>query len=158
MGKHCNIILLDEQNVIIDSLRHINNENGSRSIVPHVKYVYPTTSKYNFLDCLTFEDFYKKLSSKEISDVFNGISKSFITSSIKYLDINTIDYDNLKKLYEYIKNIINSTDNNSLDFTTIDSEKKDYALIKNNSKNDDPFHLNFFLDDFYYEKESRRRI
>ena len=28
MGKHCNIILLDDQNIIIDSLRHINNENS----------------------------------------------------------------------------------------------------------------------------------
>ncbi len=155
MGKHCNIILLDEQNIIIDSLRHINNEDTLRSIVPHVKYVYPTTSKYNFLDCLTFEDFYKKLSSKEISDVFNGISKSFVTASLERLNITNLNYDNVKKLYEYIKNIINLTDNNSLDFIIIDSGKKDYVLTEKQLENDSPFHLNFFLDDFYYEKETR---
>ena len=38
MGKHCNIILLDDQNIIIDSLRHINTrEENSRTIVPHTK-------------------------------------------------------------------------------------------------------------------------
>ena len=83
MGKHCNIILVDEQNIIIDSLRHINSEDSFRQIIPHAKYVYPKNNKYNFLDCLTFEDFYNKLSSKEISDVFNGISKSFIENIIQ---------------------------------------------------------------------------
>lgn len=51
MGKHCNIILVDENNIIIDSLRHINSENNNtRTIVPHSKYIYPVTDKYNFLD------------------------------------------------------------------------------------------------------------
>lgn len=53
MGKHCNIILLDEENIIIDSLRHIlhtESSTSSRNIVPHVKYEYPTTNKYNFLE------------------------------------------------------------------------------------------------------------
>ena len=47
MGKHCNVILLEESNIIIDSLRHINNENANRIIVPHVKYTYPKTNKIN---------------------------------------------------------------------------------------------------------------
>ena len=41
MGRHCNVILLDENNIIIDSLRHINNEKANRIIVPHIKYTYP---------------------------------------------------------------------------------------------------------------------
>ena len=158
MGKHCNIILLDDQNIIIDSLRHINNDNTLRSIIPHNKYIFPTTSKYNFLDCLTFEDFYNKLSSKEISDVFNGISKSFITESMKYLNIDNLNYDNLKKLYYYIKNIINRIDGDLLSFSIVETKKKDYVLKEAISQNDNPFYLNFFLDDFYYDKETRRRI
>lgn len=153
MGKHCNIILLDEQNFIIDSLRHINNEDSTRIIVPHVKYIYPNTNKYNFLDCLCFEDFYEKVSSgTPISDVFNGISKSFIDASLQHLGINELTKDTLEKLYNYLKEIINRTDSDLLQFQIIDSKKRDYFLVK--SENTSPFHLNFFLDDFYYQKES----
>lgn len=82
MGKHCNIILLDDQNIIIDSLRHINSEASTRTIVPHVKYSYPETTKFNFLDCLTFQDFCQKLSSTNpVYNIFNGISKSFVECS-----------------------------------------------------------------------------
>lgn len=154
MGKHCNVILLDDQNFIIDSLRHINNENSVRAIVPHVKYIYPTTDKYNFLDCSSFQDFYKKVSStKSINDVFNGISKSFIHNSLQHLGIDELNETTLKKLYEYVLDIIYRTDSNLLDFKQIDSVKRDYFLVPFNEPST-PFHLNFFIDDFYYKKES----
>ena len=59
MGKHCNIILVDENNIIIDSLRHINSidNDNTRTIVPHSKYTYPITDKYNFLDVRRFCNF-----------------------------------------------------------------------------------------------------
>ena len=158
MGKHCNIILLNEENIIIDSLRHINNEESSRAIIPHNKYVFPQTNKYNFLDCSNFEDFYKKLSINDISDVFNGISKSFINASKSYLNIDELDKEGLKKLYDYIKGIVYKTDCNLLQFNIIDSNKKDYFLVETNNKNNSPFHLNFFIDDFYYEKESNEEF
>lgn len=154
MGKHCNIILLDEQNVIIDSLRHINKEDSSRTIIPHVKYTYPVTNKFNFLDCLSFEDFYEKISSNnQISEVFNGISQSFIEASLNHLGITVLNVDTLKKLYEYLKEIIYKTDSNLLDFQIIDSKKRDYFLVKA-EKTSSPFHLNFFIDDFYTQKET----
>ena len=156
MGKHCNIILLDEQNIIIDSLRHIHNEDSTRVIVPHVKYVYPATSKYNFLDCLHFQDFYEKISSSSkdaIYDIFNGISKSFIEASMSRLGIETFQQNNLEKLYHYLQEIIHRTDRNLLDFQLIDAKKRDYFLIEAETESS-PFHLNFFLDDFYHEKET----
>lgn len=154
MGKHCNIILLDEENIIIDSLRHIHKEDSSRTIVPHVKYTYPTTTKNNFLDCIHFEDFYEKISPEfNIDQVFNGISKSFIDASIVHLGIETFQQDTLKKLYEYLQEIIHRTDSNLLDFKLIDAKKRDYFLIEAEAS-PSPFHLNFFIDDFYYEKET----
>ena len=41
MGRHCNIILVDENNIIIDSLRHISSSDNelTRNIIPHVKYI-----------------------------------------------------------------------------------------------------------------------
>ncbi len=156
MGKHCNIILLDEQNIIIDSLRHINNEESLRSIVPRAKYTYPTTNKYNFLECTSFEDFYQKLSSNfAIYDVFNGISKSFQEASMKLLGIEVLNEETLKILYDYFQKIIAKTDTNLLSFQTIEEKKKkDYFLVEDTNANPLPFRLNFFIDDFYYEKES----
>lgn len=153
MGKHCNVILLDEQNIIIDSLRHINNEDSTRIIVPHVKYEFPIATKANFLDCLSFDDFYEKISSqKPIYDVFNGISKSFIENSVKLLGITDFTKNDYKKIYNYLNDIINKTDNNTLSFETIEAKKKDYYLTPSDTSS--TFNLNFFLDDFYYEKET----
>lgn len=152
MGKHCNIILLDEQNVIIDSLRHINNEDSTRVIVPHTKYTYPITKKYNFLDCLNFQDFYKKISvDNNISNVFNGISKSFIDASLQHLNIKVLNKTTLEILYNYLKEIIYKTDSSFLAFQIINNKKMDYFLVK--SETYSPFHLNFFIDDFYNKKE-----
>lgn len=153
MGKHCNVILLDEQNRIIDSLRHIRNEDSLRSIVPHVKYTYPSTNKANFLDCLTFEDFYQKvIPNNSIDKVFNGISQSFIEASMQHLKIDTWNEASFKNMYAYLQKIINGADSNLLDFSMIDTKKKDYFLVE--GTNSSCFHLNFFIDDFYNEKET----
>lgn len=163
MGKHCNIILLDDENIIIDSLRHINSENSLRTILPHIKYISPKTDKYNFLECLEFKDFYNKLPSNIdilnissiISSLFNGISKSFLDESINQLNIKEVNVKTLETLYNYINEIINNTDNLKLKFQNIFDDKKnvkDYFLTV--SKDYTPFSLNFFIDDFYYKKET----
>lgn len=72
MGKHCNIILLNDENIIIDSLRHINNENSTHIVIPHIKYTYPKILKQNFLECTSFNDFSSKVSDiASIPNVFN---------------------------------------------------------------------------------------
>ena len=170
MGRHCNVILLDENNVIIDSLRHISSDNElTREIVPHVKYVYPSTNKMNFLEVTNFQDFKLKLHldfekmhisdlPSQISNVFNGISKSFINHIIETLHLDTlskIDDTNLEAIYTNMKHIIDATDSLQLGFDTIKDAKgnvKDYALcIKDSSE---PFRLNFFIDDYYFHKET----
>lgn len=154
MGKHCNIILLDEQNDIIDSLRHIHTEDSTRIIVPHVKYTYPTTSKENFLACTDFQNFHEKVSDfHEIYEIFNGISKSFIDATLKKLEIDDFTTNNLEKLYHYLQDLIHRMDSGFLAFETIKDTKSDYFLVPS-SENNNPFSLNFFLDDFYFSKES----
>ncbi len=170
MGRHCNIILLDENNVIIDSLRHISSDNTlTRDIIPHVKYQYPTTDKLNFLEIHDFSDFklklnldfsdsYLKTLPSNISNTFNGISKNFIEFILLHLDLNKtekLNDNNLEKIYNYIYDTIINTDNLNLSFTTFkftDKNKQDYALIK--SKSEENFNLNFFVDDYYFEKEN----
>ena len=170
MGRHCNVILVDENNMIIDSLRHISSDNElTREIVPHVKYVYPSTNKLNFLEVTGFQDFKSKLNldlntmhisdlPSQISNVFNGISKSFISHIIEilHLDISLkIEDTSLEAIYTNMKHIIDATDSLQLGFDTIKDAKgnvKDYALcIKDSSE---PFGLNFFIDDYYFYKET----
>lgn len=147
MGKHCNVILLDDENIIIDCLRHINNENATHITIPHIKYVYPKTDKLDFLSCINFDDFKKivnetdsSLYAKSISNKFNGISKQFISS---------YNASNLEDIYNYIRDIIFRIDSLKLRLELTD---KDYFLVPddNNSGN---FSINFALDDFYYKKE-----
>ncbi len=170
MGKHCNVILLDEQNIIIDSLRHINSENSSRTIVPHVTYVFPSISKSNFLDC-SLKDFINTIETSSIENLissianfYNGISNSFIENSLRKLNITEINQDSIKKIYFYIKEIINCTDSLNLNFELSKNENNvsyDYFLVtKSNHKISDKndFSLNFFLDDFYYQKESNEEF
>lgn len=164
MGKHCNLILLDDQNTIIDSLRHIvSEEESNRNIVPHVKYNYPTVSKVNYLAVSNFEQFEQLLKIEPslsitdlpelISNTFNGISKRCIQEMINRLSITTITSSTLKQIYELLETMIRNTNNFKLDFLPIIDKKKDYCLIPSD-KNNEAFHLNFFLDDFYEEKES----
>ena len=170
MGRHCNVILVDENNMIIDSLRHISSDNElTREIVPHVKYAYPSTNKLNFLEVTGFQDFKSKLNldlntmhisdlPSQISNIFNGISKSFISHIIESLSLGTslkMEDTSLEAIYTNMKHIIDATDSLQLGFDTIKDAKgnvKDYALcIKDSSE---PFGLNFFIDDYYFYKET----
>ena len=155
MGKHCNIILLDDENIIIDSLRHINNEDSSHIVIPHIKYTYPKTSKLNFWECKDYTDFESKIKYENIEQLPNCISNTFNGISKKYVDfiINKLNINNLEKIYNYLVNIISNTDSFNLKFEIIDN---DYFLVP--EKNDVNFSLNFFIDDFYYKKESSEEL
>ncbi len=178
MGRHSNIILLDEQKIIIDSLRHIKQNNEDfRDILPHTRYTFPQTQKSNFLEILSFEDFYSKLCksientgdnidiSSLISSNFNGISKNFIENIIYDLnkplicnkeDLQTISFQEfLKQIYMQITNTISLISSSSIYFKTISRDnKKDYYLTDKISQPSEPYPLNFYIDDFYYQKET----
>ena len=175
MGKHSNVILLDEQNIIIDSLRHIKHDNESdilryRDIIPHIRYVYPKSEKHDFLNINCFDDFVKiiktsnnKNISTSIVDNFTGFSKSFVNGVVYMLkkeDSWIINDDfckqNLSCLYDKFCNIINDIGSKKLYFDyakNSDASSKDYFLYNSDHLQSD-FYLNFFIDDFYYEKET----
>lgn len=183
MGKHSNIILLDDTNIIIDSLRHIKElDENYRDILPHTKYTLPTSDKLSFLEIKNFEDFKAHLNSSisknnntqsmnlsdlkpndlpvNISNTFNGISKNFINAIIKKLEIEETTDKELKKIFDYINQIIANIGTNRLSFEQIknsDNIVKDYFLIPE-EKSDEPFKLNFFIDDFYFYKESNEQF
>lgn len=143
MGKHGNIILLDEANVIIDSLRHIKTDDEiHRNILPHTKYVFPTTDKINFLEMNSFELFKQNLPvgydlnniSEIISNTFNGISKAIVEKIVAEKNIVNIDATALKIIYEELVKACEPKPSN------------------------EPFALNFYIDDLYYNKENNENF
>lgn len=164
MGKHSNIILLDDNNIIIDSMRHIRElDENFRDILPHTKYSFPTSNKKSFLELRDFEEFSNCINGTNIEDLplqisntFNGISKNFISAIIRHLEITKINTTNLQKIYNYITATINNIETDNLSFENIKNKDgiiKDYFLIPEKTS-DEPFKLNFFVDDFYYSKET----
>lgn len=156
MGKHCNIILLNDEGIIIDSLKHINNENATHIVIPHIKYEYPKTSKKDFFDIANFEEFKTIINTSNslefpeiISNTFNGISKKFISFIMDKLNTNK-----LEDIYNYLLQIISKTDSFELD---IEEYNNDYFLVPCSHPLDD-FNLNFKLDNLYYLKESQSEL
>ncbi len=155
MGKHSNIILTNSNNVIIDSLRHLSTEeNSNRDILPAREYIEPENTKIDFLKVKTFDEFYKLTNSYEhldtgISKIFIGISKLYIQSIISECNIdNTPSTSNLKQVYNYITNTINSLGTKKLSIVTYN---KDFTIKL--QENSDLLQSNFFIDDFYNSKE-----
>ena len=181
MGKHSNIMLLDDNNIIIDSLRHIKEfDENYRDILPHTKYVFPTSDKANFLELSNFNAFYECIVSNypdifeknainslpvQLSSTFNGISKNFIANIINKYHTSIVDKDCLERIFNYINTIIKNIGTDNLAFKNIvnsDGIIKDYFLITDTEQNTEPdsdktaesFNLNFYIDDFYYTKET----
>lgn len=181
MGKHSNIILLNDKNIIIDSLRHLDSSNNSsRDILPAHPYELPEITKLDFLKIHNFDEFYNYTKDLEtldngISHTFNGISKLFIQNILNENGIeNIVTKENLEIIYSYIceclkgnvslklynsdytvtlKNVNNSEfDINYESKIETDSNINNSNKIISEHFNDLP-NLNFFLDDFYTEKE-----
>ena len=163
MGKHSNIILVNENNVIIDSLRHLDSSSNSiRTILPAHPYILPSSNKISFTDVSSFDEFYNSINnenisinniSKIISDTYTGISKNSIEFIINKLNLDVISKESLKEIYNYLKKIINNinSDNVSAVLFNYESSKKDYSIDLINKENN--LSINFFIDDFYYIKE-----
>ena len=86
---------------------------------------------------------------KMISNTFNGISLSFVQNILQNLDIEEISKNNLELIYNKIKKILSSPLN-----IFITENQKDYYLYTSDVINENPFNLNYKIDDFYFEKES----
>lgn len=162
MGKHSNVILLNDKNMIIDSLRHLDTlSNSYRDILPAHEYVLPTSDKRDFYNT-SLEDFINLLDnninlSKILPDIFNGFSKSFVKYTVSVLNIDDINYnkENLISLYNYIKTLLDNISNNNT--SCIFNETINDYIITNNPSSD-ILQTNFFLDDFYSKKENNELL
>lgn len=150
MGRHSNIILVDDNDIILDSIKHINFEKSSiREVLPGKKYIFPPSQ--NKTNPLNLNREILKLninnkSSLKITDVlyksFTGISPICASeicfraciNPAKYaeeLDENEINnlYSKFYEIIEIIKlskfspEIIFNEKNNIIDFFSIESKQ-----------------------------------
>ena len=184
MGKHSNIILVNDKNFIIDAIRHLDiASNSNRDILPAHEYVLPQTTKLNFLDVKQFNEFYEKIAGKEISidkaicSTYTGFSMSFVQNALKKFNIKNDNFEsnNLVELYQYFKDLLNFIDNVTGEFldlsTSPNKTKIDFVpclkiLYDNQVVASTPsikpkqtsLDFNFFIDDFYYNKEQKEQF
>ena len=154
MGKHSNIILLNENNKIIDSLRHLDVSSGSlRDVLPAREYVFPTSNKkdFNNISKDEFISLIKDSISKSITNSFTGISNSFVLNNLENLNISDTNYstNDLCSVYDAISNILNNIGTNKITCSLY--KEKDYTF--NFKTNKDELQTNFFLDDYYSKKD-----
>lgn len=156
MGKHSNVILLNDKNIIIDSLRHLDSfSNSCRDILPAHEYVNPPADKLDICK-IGLDEFTHLMKNDKLSNIlpnsFSGISKTFILNTLDVLKISDTDYsyEDIAELYKYIKDIIENLGTDNVLATSIND--KDYTMIL--KSHGDIFQTNFFLDDFYSKKEN----
>lgn len=161
MGKHSNIILIDNENIIIDSLKHFSTNSGSyRNIYAGEKYILPKSDKIDFFEVKDKDEFYRiiennsiRLNSRSLVNIVSNTFTGFSRSSINAIEINNnlsddLDKENIYNLYNYIIQIVNNSENN---ICKKFDNKNDYFLL--NSKKENPLQINWFLDDYYTKKE-----
>lgn len=164
MSRQSNVILTNENNIIIDTLRH--TDNSTRELLPAHEYTFMPINKTSFINLESFNDFLnivKQPSEQSLDKIllnnFIGFSRPFIKEILSILNINKENYseNDLKNLFDYINKIISN-------FGTINVKckllnEKDYTLVFNNEYNElddvpENLRINYFLDDFYYYKEN----
>ena len=159
MGKHSNIILVNQNNVIIDSLKHLHTFSGSyRNILPNAVYEFPTSSKIEVSSITDISTFYNNISeTQKVNSIssyflehFIGTSKNLIEYSMSSIGISeNFTLENFKSLLLYLKKLYTDIENqNSSCFLF-----KDDYVIKSSLETNSSLEVNFFLDDYYTKKE-----
>lgn len=148
MSRQSNIILTNENNIIIDCLKHFEN------YLPAHPFEFVKIAKKSFLELQNQADFINLINHenliKVLPNTFIGFSKTFVKSTLELLSIDNENYSDsdLIKLYEYIKSIISNFGTQKI---SIKEFEKDYSIVLEDSINN----INNSLDELYYEKEQK---
>lgn len=160
MSRQSNIILTNENNIIIDTLKHV--DNSSRELLPAHPFEFTKITKKSFVKLSNFNEFYEIVNSSEktalskiLPVTFIGLSKTFIMQVI--IDTNTSDSDfskeSLEKVYNYISEVLNNIGTNNVSCVELEN---DYSLsLKGNNQN---LNINYFIDKYYHLKESQNNF
>ena len=157
MSRQSNIILTNEKNIIIDTLKHFDSKN--RELLPASNYIFAPIQKTSFIELETFTDFLELISenpeerlTSKLPDIFIGFSKNFVKKILEILELSDEDYKDvdLEKLYNYLKDLMQKIE---LGYVVAEKFEKDFTIITSSKQNN--LQVNNFLDEFYFEKEQR---
>ena len=144
MGKHSNIIFIDDENKIIDSIKHIPKYISSvREVLPGREYFVPKTGiKYNPLtiDGVTFKEGIAKsneLVYKAIYEILTGISPIIAKEICRGASVgleriaNGVDDDELEELYGQLLKVISKVRCNDYIYNIYyeDSKPLEYSVF-----------------------------
>lgn len=155
MSSQSNLILTNQKDTIIDSLKHF--DNNPRELLPAHQYRFIEITKTSFIDSSldsftnTILDYVDSSLTKSILSNYIGFSKPIIQDALNKFQIDDESYnkEDLKLLYGHFKNLIANMGTNNIAGKVI--SEKDYVIDSIESESILP--VNFFLDDFYHKKE-----
>ena len=157
MSRQSNIILTNENNIIIDSLRHF--DGNQRELLPAHPFKFTPILKKSFIELENFDEFLElvyengeeKISQK-LPEIFIGFSKTLVLEAIKIVEIDDETYNeyDLERLYNYFKELIKKLDENKVPCVQTD---KDFTLILKEKK--EKLQINNFIDEYYFLKEQK---
>ncbi len=148
MSRQSNIILTNENNIIIDSLKHFENA------LPAHPFEFMKISKKSFLNLENVNDFAKLLLNQDLSsalpNAFIGFSKPFVHSVLDELSIDpkNASKQDLEKIYDYTKSLLSNLGTKEIALKIMEN---DYSIVQKSATNS----INAALDEFYYEKEQK---
>lgn len=178
MGRRSNLLILNSDGKIIDSIKRVGQDVSSRPVLPGMTYeVPPREDKLSLTQCerTDFEERIKEQSTQELSkgimETLEGISPvfarecAFFTGHGNELIIGDMTSDHFDRLWFYIGKVRDSLENSLNKFTvmkTKDGSLKDFCFCEINQYGglmvtkffDSPSRL---LDYFYSERDALSR-
>lgn len=148
MSRQSNILLTNENNIIINSLKHFENA------LPAHPFEFTKISKKSFLALENANDFANLLLNQDLStalpNTFIGFSKTFVHSILEELSIDpkNASKQDLEKIYDYTNTLLSNLGTKNI---TLKTTENDYSIFLKNATNS----INSALDEFYYEKEQK---
>ena len=166
MGKYSNIILVNSNNKILDSIKHVDATMSSiREVLPAREYILPSPlNKQEFIG-MNYEQFIANLQlasmdpyfsnenmTKIIANQFVGFSKTFVDNLLIISNFNgTFNQEITQNIFNIINLVLFNSPNHLLHFIKIGN---DYHIdLANYSTTIDKTELSKFLDDYYGKKE-----
>ena len=165
MGKYSNVILINSNNIIINSLKHFREtEDSKRNILPGYKYEEIQSNKYDLTKTSNYKEFFNIISNADsldaksnLIDIFSsemvGVSKVLVKSIIKDLNITySINESSIKDVYNCLYNLYSNADK----LICVNFEQNYTVKLSNNK--DNFTQINDFIDNFYETKEESQNF
>ena len=167
MGKYSNIILVNSNNKIIDSIRHVDSSMSSvREVLPAREYIEPTSlNKQEFIG-MDYQQFIANLQlasmdpyfeesnmTKLFANQFVGFSKLFMDNLLVAANFNrVINTQVTQTMFNIINLVLYNAPNHLLHIKKYENDYHldllDYSTTINSTE------LSDFLDNYYNKKES----